>query len=140
MGDVKQSVTTIEVREDGTINVVCVWQVLTVLPEGVEKPRLRGIVVDNHEELEALKGDPDLLIYKDGKVRSRTDAESRTRVREIWDRVRTGELQRCKNDLIERHSRYFTADELAEVELPRDAIKRLTQENRELKKALGGGN
>ena len=58
-------------------------------------------------------------------VRKRTETEMKIRVREIYDRVKSGELHRVHNDLIEQYKHFFTLEELEEVELPEQKVKRL---------------
>ena len=58
-------------------------------------------------------------------VRKRTEREMKTRVREIYDRVKSGELHRVPNDLIDQYKHFFTSEELEEVELPEQKIRRL---------------
>ena len=58
-------------------------------------------------------------------VRKRTEAEMIKRVREIYGRVKSGELHRVPNDLIDRYKHFFTSRELEEVELPEQKVKRL---------------
>ena len=58
-------------------------------------------------------------------VRKRTEREMKTRVREIYDRVKSGELHRVPNDLIDQYKHFFTSEELEEVELPEQKVKRL---------------
>ena len=58
-------------------------------------------------------------------VRKRTEAEMIKRVREIYDRVKSGELHRVPNDLIDKYKHFFTLEELGEVELPEQRIRRL---------------
>ena len=58
-------------------------------------------------------------------VRKRTETEMKSRVREIYDRVESGELHRVPNDLIEQYKHFFTLGELEEVELPEQKIRRL---------------
>ena len=59
------------------------------------------------------------------KVRKRTTVEMETRVREIYGRVKSGELHRTPNDLIERYKHFFPLEELEEVELPEQKVERL---------------
>ena len=132
MDNGKQSITTIQVGTDGTVEAVLVYE-FRPAPHSDETIQVPGIRVDDYEDLEALKKDPDLFIYKDGRVRRRTDKEMRDRVRNIWERVKTGELKRCKDDLIDRFPQYFTSEELEEVERPEDTIKRLKEEVKKLK-------
>ena len=58
-------------------------------------------------------------------VRKRTEAEMIKRVREIYGRVKSGELHRVPNDLIDKYKHFFTLEELREVELPEQKVKRL---------------
>jgi hypothetical protein len=132
MADNKQLLTTIKVAEDGAVEAVFVHEFKPV-PHTDGKPIIRGIQVDDFEELEALKQDPDLFVYKDSKVRRRNDDEMRSKVRKIWERIKTGDVQRCKDDLVDRFPQYFTAEELEEVERPEEAVKRLNQEIKELR-------
>jgi hypothetical protein len=85
----------------------------------------REIDVSAFPEIEAVFNDPETFIYKNRRLRKRTDAEMRTRVREIYDRCKSGELTRCKDDLIERFPQYMTTEELEEVERLEDKVKRL---------------
>ena len=57
--------------------------------------------------------------------RKRNEAEMRARVREIYNRVKSGELHRVLNDLIEQYKHFFTSEELEEVELPEQKVRRL---------------
>ena len=59
------------------------------------------------------------------RVRKRNIKEMKTRVREIYDRVKSGELHRVPNDLIDKYKHFFTLGELEEVELPEQKVKRL---------------
>ena len=59
------------------------------------------------------------------RVRKRNIKEMETRVREIYGRVKSGELHRVPNDLIDRYKHFFTSRELEEVELPEQKVKRL---------------
>jgi hypothetical protein len=83
------------------------------------------IDVSDFPEIEAVFNDPSTFIYQDKQLRRRTDAEMKARVREIYDRCKSGELHRCKDDLIERFPQYFTSQELEEVESLEDKVKRL---------------
>ena len=58
-------------------------------------------------------------------VRKRTEAEMKARVKEIYERIKSGELHRVPNDLIEQYKHFFTLEELEEVELPEQKVKRL---------------
>ena len=58
-------------------------------------------------------------------ARRRTEIEIEMRVREIYNRVKSGELHRVPNDLIDRYKHFFTSGELDEVELPEQKIRRL---------------
>ena len=58
-------------------------------------------------------------------VRKRNIEEMKTRVREIYDRVKSGELHRVPNDLIDQYKHFFTSEELEEVELPEQKVRRL---------------
>ena len=59
------------------------------------------------------------------RVRKRNIEEMETRVREIYDKVKSGELHRVPNDLIDRYKHFFTSRELEEVELPEQKVNRL---------------
>ena len=59
------------------------------------------------------------------RVRKRNIEEMETRVREIYNRVKSGELHRVPNDLINKYKHFFTLGELEEVELPEQRIRRL---------------
>ena len=58
-------------------------------------------------------------------VRKRTETEMKIRVKEIYNRVKSGELHRVPNDLIDQYKHLFTSGELEEVELPEQKVKRL---------------
>ena len=72
-------------------------------------------------------------------VRKRTEAEMIKRVREIYGRVKSGELHRVPNDLIDRYKHFFTSRELEEVELPEQKVKRLETRLKALETRLQKG-
>jgi hypothetical protein len=108
----------INARTDGTINYVLKYEGKVELSSG-------EVDISDSPEAEAVFNDPEVFTYKNKKLHRRTDAEMRTRVREIYDRRKSGELHRCKDDLIERFPQYFTSQELEEVESLEDKVKRL---------------
>ena len=72
-------------------------------------------------------------------VRKRTETEMKIRVREIYDRVKSGELHRVPNDLIDQYKHFFTSGELEEVELPEQKVKRLETRLKALETRLQWG-
>jgi len=119
-------IVTIKVKEDGTIELVNVWE---VLPSELDE-----VTVTDFPRVQELIENPEPFIYKGGKLRERTEDEKRVRARELYDAVREGRLVRCKDDEIERNKRFFTEAELEEVEMPEQAIKRLKAEMKELRR------
>ena len=83
-----------------------------------------------------IKTDPEGCIVDGIILRERTDAEMRTRVREIYNRVKSGELHRVPNDLIDQYKHFFTSGELEEMELPEQKVKRLETRLKALEKRL----
>ena len=77
------------------------------------------------EDAEKVRGNLDGFIVNNGILRQRSATEMKTRVREIYGRVKSGELHRVPNDLIDRYKHLFTLGELEEVELPEQKVKRL---------------
>ena len=59
------------------------------------------------------------------RPRKRSNVEMKARVKEIYERVKSGELHRVPNDLIDQYKHFFTSEELEEVELPEQKVKRL---------------
>lgn len=116
---------TIKTRQDGLIELVNVWEQSPLATEEINitaYPRVAEVIEN-----------PEPFIYKDGEIRERTSDEAETRCREIYQLVKEGRLARCKGDEIERHQEFFTAEELEEVELPEQAIKRLREAVKELR-------
>ena len=72
-----------------------------------------------------IKDNPDDFIVDNQVIRKRTDVEMKARVKEIYNRVKSGELHRVPNDLIEQYKHFFTLEELEEVELPEQKVERL---------------
>jgi len=77
------------------------------------------------EDAEKVRGNLDGFIVNNGVLRQRSATEMKTRVREIYDKVKSGELHRVPNDLIDQYKHFFTSEELEEVELPEQKIRRL---------------
>ena len=77
------------------------------------------------EDAEKVRGNLDGCIVNNGILRQRSAKEMKTRVREIYGRVKSGDLNRVPNDLIDKYKHFFTLEELEEVELPEQKIRRL---------------
>ena len=77
------------------------------------------------EDAEKVRGNLDGFIINNGVLRQRSAKEMKTRTREIYNRVKSGELHRVPNDLIDQYKHFFTSEELEEVELPEQKVKRL---------------
>jgi hypothetical protein len=105
-------------RGDGTLE--CVY-------EFVGEPWVEGLDITGYEELARVLKFIDEYIIIDGKIRRRTEEELRKRTREIFDRVKSGELRRRKDedDVISKYSHHFTAEELTSVEPLEDRVARL---------------
>lgn len=112
----------ISVREDGAILLAC------KIPNG-EVDLFPGDLIDitDYPEANQVFLMPDNFIYQNGQMQERTESQMEARVREIYNRVKSGELIRCVDDLLVKHRRFFTAKELEDVELPSEKIKRLEQ-------------
>ena len=83
-----------------------------------------------------LSGKLEEHIVENARARERNIEEMKARVREIYGRVKSGELHRVPNDLIDQCKRFFTSEELEEVELPEQKIRRLETRLKALEKRL----
>ena len=110
----------ISYRDDGTLSYLaeCEEEWDTFPPDGN-----MGEVTEDTANF--IKVDPEECIVDGITIRKRTSAEMKTRVREIYNKVKSGELHRVPNDLIEQYKHFFTLEELEEVELPEQKIRRL---------------
>ena len=111
-------------RPDGTLNAIQSMPdyyspanlLCMELPEDVAEPIYKDIesyIVEHPMDV------------ANAHIRKRTGIEMETRVGEIYGRVRSGELHRVPNDLIDQYKHFFTLEELEEVELPEQKVKRL---------------
>ena len=111
-------------REDGTLEAL--FQSEEELPSeffGASQLWCRV----NNEIAKLIEQDIDSYTFDEltHQPRKRNEAEMRARVKEIYNRVRSGELHRVPNDLIDQYKHFFTSEELEEVELPEQKVKRL---------------
>ena len=112
----------ISYRLDGTIRYLLTVEE-RIDPE--KYPAEESLTEVSEEIADHLLSDLEGHIVDAGAIRDRIPAEMRVRVREIYNRVKSGELHRASNDLIERYKHFFTHEELEEVELPEQKIRRL---------------
>ena len=110
----------ISYRDDGTLSYLaeCEEEWDTFPPDGN-----MGEVTEDIANF--IKVDPEGCIVEGLVVRKRTETEMETRVREIYNKVKSGELHRVPNDLIDKYKHFFTLGELEEVELPEQKVKRM---------------
>lgn len=114
-------------RDDGTIE--CLF-------EFVGKPFIEGLDVTDYNELQRVREFIDEYIVVNRSIRRRTEQELKVRTREIYNRVKSGELSRSKGDLIEQYETHFTEEELQEVESQEKKIVRLRTELEEIKSKI----
>ena len=110
-------------RKDGTIQVL--EETDTPYPPFVEGAEDYQRIELDEATANLVKADVESYIVENSSVRKRTDTEMKIRVKEIYNRVKSGELHRVPNDLIDRYKHFFTLEELEEVELPEQKVKRL---------------
>ena len=91
------------------------------------------------EDAKKIRSGMDAFIIDGQAIRQRTDMEMEQRVKEMHNRVKSGELHRVPNDLIDKYKHFFTLEELEEVELPEQKIRRLETRLKALEARLASG-
>ena len=120
----------IQYRDDGTI------EVLYETDGDCDFNWIDRKIFIPQEDAEKVRGNLDGFIVNNGVLRQRSATEMKTRVREIYGRVKSGDLNRVPNDLIDKYKHFFTLEELEEVELPEQKIRRLETRLKALEKRL----